>query len=824
MDAMRQDLKFVVRSLVKTPSFSLMVIVTLALGIGANTAIFSLVNALLLRPLPYEDPERLVALYERNVMGDEQQMSLSPGNFLDWQRGSSTVEHMTAQMVHTVTVSRDAPEADAERVSRCLCSGNMFAMLRVTPVTGRAFRADEDRFDAPGTAIISYDLWQRQFGGSPDVTNQTVRIDNEPYQIVGVAPRGFMYPGRAVQIWVPLLTAISPPQQIRHDLHFLRVVGSLRAGSSIEQARAELDTIAAAYKNAHPQEATGRGATVIPLHDDIVGQARRPLTILFGAVVCVLLIACLNTANLMLTRAAARTREIGIRAALGASRSRLISQLVTESVLLGLAGGAAGTVLAFWLANLLVARAPGARAILAADEVPLDPAVLLFTFAVSLAVGVAVGLFPAIRGSRANLTAELRDAGRGSIAARGHGRFRDALIASEVALSLVLLIVAGLLVHSFSRLYDVRPGVRTDNVITMSTSLVGPGYREPAKRSATLEQIAGRMRAVPGVSAAGLVSCAPLTGPCNTLFFYVEGRPYTPGKFLAAMERSVDPGYFDAAGIPLVRGRAFTREDGVGFDPKSPRPGRILISEEMARQVFGGEDPIGKRIFFDFEMQRERLEGFPAPRYEIIGIVGDVRYAMHENVAPTLYRPMFDIASRGMTMLLHTSVEPNSIVGAVREELRRQDPALAIFQVRTMDDLMGLATADRRFNMLLVASFAALALLLAAVGLYGVVSHAVSHRTGEIGLRMALGATHSSVRRLMLFQGLRPAIAGVALGLIGAWSSASLVRSLLFGIGPTDPITFSLAPPLLLALAALACYVPARRASRLDPTVALRAE
>ncbi len=398
------------------------------------------------------------------------------------------------------------------------------------------------------------------------------------------------------------------------------------------------------------------------------------------------------------------------------------------------------------------------------------------------------------------------------------------LIATEVALSMVLVTLAGLLVHSFARLSQVETGIRSDNVLTMGTTLVGSSYADAAKRSTVLGELAERLRAIPGVAAAGLVSCPPLSGGCNTLFFYVDGRPYVLGKFSTALERSVDPGYFQAAGIPLLRGRTFTREDGVGFDPRNPRPGHIVISESMANRYFPGVDPLGQRIFFDFEIQREKIEGFPAPRYEIIGVVGDVRPSVQEAVAPTLYRPMLNIGNRNVSIFLHTTVPSQSVAGSVRDEIRRLDPTLAVFQVQTLDDVIGRSTAGRRFNMLLVLSFASLAALLAALGLYGVVSYAVSQRTSEIGVRIALGATDSNVQRMMVMQGLKPAIAGMVIGVAAAASSTQVVRSLLFGVTPTDPLTFILAPPLLLAVAALACYLPARRATRLDPTIALRAE
>ncbi len=425
METIGQDVKSAVRAMLARPAFTLMVIITLALGVGANTAIFSIVNALLLRPLPFDEPERLVALYERNVIGDERRMAVAPGKFLDWQQGSTSFDEMTASNTRMVSVARDAPDAVAERVAMCTCSGNVFSMLRVTPVVGRTFRPDEDRYGAARVVVIGFDVWQRQFGGAVDVVGKHVRLDNEPYEVVGVAPRGFVYPNRAVQVWLPLLTTLPPQQQVRHDLHNLRVAARVRRGVALPQAWAEIDAIAARYKAANPQVAASPGATVIPLHEDLVGDTRSQLMILFGAVFCVLLIACLNIANLMLTRAAARSREIGIRAALGAGRGRIIRQLVTESALLGLAGGAVGAVLAFWLANLLAARAPGVDAILPTNRVPVDLSVLLFALATALFAGVVVGLVPAMRSSRIRLTTDLKETARGSIGGRGHGRFRD---------------------------------------------------------------------------------------------------------------------------------------------------------------------------------------------------------------------------------------------------------------------------------------------------------------------------------------------------------------------------------------------------------------
>jgi predicted permease len=819
-----KDLRYALRVLRRSPGFAFTAVLSLALGIGANTAIFSMVNAFLLRPLPFERPDGLVSLFERNVAGSEQEMSVAPGNFLDWQASSKAFESISAYTMRTFTLSDDAPGFEPQRVMICTCSANLFSTLRVSPAIGRSPRPEEDRYGAPRVIVIGYDLWERQFHQSPDVIGRTIRLNEETVQIVGVMPRSFSFPNRNVDGWLPLVTTLPPAAQIRHDLHFLMVVGRLHPDVTFESGRAEIDAITARYKNSHANESTGKGAHAVPLHDVLVNGVRRPLIVLLPAVFCVLLIACVNIANLVLTRGVVRAREIGIRTALGAGRGRIVRQLITESVVLGLAGGVAGAILAVWIARLLVARAPGADAILPTGTLPLDPLVFLFAFVLSISTGIAVGLVPAVRGSRAEVTNDLKDANRSATGGRTHRRFRDVLVAAEIMLSLVLLVAAGLLLRSFFRLYEVQPGVRVDHTITMNTTLPTVHYRTPAQRSARLAEIGDRLRALPGVQSAGLVSCPPLTGACNTLFFYIEGRPYVPGSFFTAHERSVDPEYFSAAGIPLLKGRTFVRDDGVGFDPGHPRLGKIIISDSMAKTFFDSEDPVGKQIFFDFEIQRERNEGIPAPRYEVIGVVGDVVPTLEDRITPTLYRPMLDVVNNNVTMLLLTSVEPQSIVGAVRNEIHRLDPGLAIYSIRTVDELMGRSTADRRFTMLLFAAFAALAVLLAAVGLFGVVSYAVSQRTTEIGIRMALGATRGDVSRLVVMQGLRPAIVGITCGVVGAALASQALRSLLFGVAPIDPLTFSLVPPLLLAVAGLASYLPARRATHVDPTLALRTE
>jgi predicted permease len=818
-----QDLAYAIRLLLRSPGFTLTAVLSLALGIGANTAIFSLVNAFLLRPLPFDHPDRLVSLFERNVVGGQQQMLLAPGNFLDWQAGAASFESMSAYGTGSVILSDDTPRAEAQRITICSCSGNLFSTLAVVPAAGRRFRPDEDRFGAPRTVVISYDLWQRQYAGSRDLIGRAIRLNDRDYEVIGVMPRNFAFPVRGIDAWVPLLLNMLPDTQRRHDLHFLQVVGRVRTGVSVDRALAEVDAIAARYKSAHPNESTAKGATFVPLHNVLVRNVRTPLVVLLAAVTCVLLIACVNIANLLLTRATVRAREIGIRTALGAGRGRIIRQLMTESVLLALAGGAAGAVLAVWIAKLLVTRAPDADAIPQSGTVSADVRVFAFACAIAIGTGIAVGLVPALRGSRTETTTDLRESTRSATSSRAHSRFRAALVALEVALALVLLVTAGVLFHSFARLYQVEPGVRVDHVMTMNTTLPGVRYPDPAKRSAFISDLATRLRALPGASSAALTSCTPLTGACNILFYYVDGRPFVPGNFLMAHERAVDPGYFSAAEIRLLRGRTFTTEDGIGWDARHPRLGALVISEAMARNVFGGDDPIGKRIFFDYEVQRERNDGSPVPHYEIVGVVSDVLPTLDSRVEPTLYRPLYDVANNGIAMLVHTSIEPQAIAASVRNEIRKMDPGLVIYQVRTMDEIVGRSTSDRRFTTLLVLSFAALAVLLAAIGLYGVVSYAVSQRTTEIGIRMALGATTTDVNRLIVMQGLRPALVGIALGFLGAGFATHVLRSLLFGVTPFDPLTFSIVPPALLLIVLLACWVPATRAARLNPTTALRA-
>jgi len=825
IDTATQDLRFAWRQFSHRPGFAVTALLILALGLGANTAIFSIVNAFLLRPLPYPHPERLVSLFERKVLKDEPMNLPAPGSFFDWQKLATSFESMSAITTGTANLSSAANSFEPERIDACNCSGNLFSTLGVAPVVGRAFLPDEDKVGAPHVAVISYSLWQRRFGGNRNVLGKRIRLDADDFEVVGVMPPGFTFPDRSTAVWTALVPYLDPALQMRHDLHFFRVIGRLVAGVSVEQAAAELDGIAARYKQAHPEQATGRGAGAIDLHESMVHDAKTSLWVLFGAVCCVLLIACVNLANLILTRSAARTRELCVRAAIGASRSRIVRQLLTESVLLSLVGGAIGALLTGPLTDILISHAPGADTILPSGNVPVDPVVYVFAFCVALLAGIAAGVYPAVQMSRADLANGLKESSRSSTFSRAHGRFRSILVTAEVALSLMLLIAAGLLTRSFMSVYQVKPGLRVDKTLTMTFSLPSARYKKPPQISAFYTQLEEGLATIPGVRSAALTLCPPLTGGCNWLFYYREGRPVTSSQMLVAMETSIDPQYLAAAGIPLFRGRNFTRQDGLGFDEKNPRMGSVLISEAMAKEAFPNEDPIGKRIFFDYAVERAKQQpGTPVPHYEVIGIVGDVPPYVDQKVQPALYLPLLDGGDSGASILLHTAGHPRSLIAAAQKQIQKLDPTLAIYDVRTMEEIIGRSASDRQFSMLLFGAFAGLAVLLAAVGLYGVLAYAVSQRKGEIGIRMALGASDSDVTSLVLKQGMKPAAAGIVLGLTGALLASRVLESLLFGVKPIDALTFCVVPPLLLIVAVAACCLPAWRATRIDPTVALRTE
>jgi putative ABC transport system permease protein len=810
VSTLAQDLRFSLRQFRRTPGFAIAAVAVLALGLGANTAIFSVVNALLLRPLPYAEPDRLAAVFESFQSSGAGVNSVSPGAYYDWRDHAASFESLGGYATGPFTIAGAPEGTGAQKVRGAVASRELFTVLGVSPILGRVYTAEEEPYGVERVALIGHALWQQRFGGDPSIVGKRVRMDNVTTRILGVMPPGFAFPYRDTEVWLPLGVMVRNEKRMEHSNHFLRVVGRLKPGATVAQARAEVDALSARYKREFGGDFVAPRANAIPLRDALVRDTRSGLLALFAAVCVVLLIACVNVANLLLARAAGRTREVSIRAAIGASRGRLVRQLLTESLMLSVAGAAVGLLVAQSLAGVLAAHAPDAEKILRAGEVPIDWRVFAFTFGAALLTGVAAGLAPAIHFSRFDLASSLREAGRSVTHGRGYGRFRTGLVVAEVALSMALLAAAGVLLHSFARLIDVRPGMRLDHTLTVTIPMVEKEQKDQYFHF--YRNLPLRLAEIPGVRAAGLTTCTPLSGDCSDNGFYIEGRP-APKSPMDALARFVTPGFIDAAGITLLRGRDLTAHDPPGDENTA-----ILISESMATTFFPGEDPIGLKIRFDSKPTPK------TPRFEIVGVVSDVLSTLDKKPQPTFYAPMARGVYSEVHAVLHTEAAPQSLVSAVRAEVARVDSDVVVDHVRTMDDLVGESTADRRFQMLLFGAFASLAMVLAAAGLYGVLSYGVSRRRGEIGVRMALGASGSDVRGLILRDGLRPALIGIAAGIPAAAAACRLLKSFLFSVDPIDPLTFTAVPLVLLTVAALASYLPAARAARVDPTVTLRSE
>ena len=814
IEAFLQDVRYGARLLARNKGFTAVAVLTLALGIGANTAIFSVVNELLLHPLPYPGAERIVMLWEVSPEGTRQN-PISPANFRSWVEQSTVYESIAAFTDRRYNLTGNHPsEGEPEEVAVQIATPELFRVLGVEPFLGRALTPEDALPDAPDVAVLSHGFWMRRFGGDRGLIGRTIMLNGSPFTVVGILPPGFQWHIRQMsnttkpsEIWVALgLSADQPSWRGRH----LLAVARLKPGVSFERAGAELNAIAARYAIETPRFNKGYSADVIPLREQFVGKVRPALLVLFGAVGFVLLIACANVVNLLLSRAAAREKEIMLRTALGARRVRVIRQLLTESLLLAALGCALGLLLAAWGIRALVAISPGDLVNL--EGVGLNFQVLALTVAVSLVTGVLFGLAPAVEATRMNLGDALKEGGKG---AGGHSarssRLRGALVVAEVALALVLLAGAGLLIKSFLRLQGIDPGFKRDNVLTMVMRLPGARYSENQQMVDFYRQAGERLRALPGVLDAGMVNYLPLYGGLGARTdFTVEGRPLPPdGEGPGTDVRVTDASYFRAMGIPLLRGRGFTEGE------MSEARHVVLINESMARQHFPGEDPIGKRITVSMSAE-------PAPT-EIVGIVGDVRYeSLVDEAYPTVYMPIPELTYPFMTLVLRTGGDPLSIAPAVRKALREIDPDQPVSDVRTMDEVMSATVSRARFNTLLLGLFAGLATLLAAIGIFGVMNYSVTLRTREIGLRMALGAKPGQVLMLVLRQGLVLTAIGIAAGLAGALALTRVMSGLLFGVGSTDPSTFAAIVLLLTFVSLIACYLPARRATRVDPQIALR--
>lgn len=812
-ETLAQDIRYGARMLAKHKAFTSVAVVTLALGIGANTAIFSVVNELLLRPLPYRNAEQIVMLWEVTPEGRHQNTT-SRANFRRWREQNTSYESIAAFTDQRYNLTGGS---EPEELSVQLATPELFSVLGVDPLLGRTFLPEDAQADKSPIAVLSYGLWQRRFGGQANTVGQQLTLNGEKYTVIGVMPPSFQFhiksrsgTGRPAELWsiLPMPSGSGANERGR----FLSVVGRLKDGVSADQAAAELRTIAARLSDESPQFNKNFTAEVLPLRDQFFGNVRRPLWLMLGAVGFVLLIACANVANLLLSLATSREKEIAVRAALGARRFRVVRQLLTESLLLALLGSALGLVFAYLGIKTLALISP--RDLVSLQGVGLNLTVLGWTLAVSVLTGIVFGLVPALHVSRLNLNDSLKDGGKSESAqASGSRRLRSALVVSEIALAVVLLASAGLLIRSFIRLQQVNRGFETDNLLTMVVRVPDARYREDAQFVNFFSQVLERTRHLPTVRSAGMVNFLPLYGGLGSATgFKIEGRPEPPpGEGPSTDVRVADAGYFQAMGIPLLRGRNFS--DMEQREPKHV----ILINEALARKHFSDEDPIGRRL--DVAMFDK-----PQPA-EIIGIVGNVRYdSLIDESPPAVYFPHPDLTYPFMTLVVRTDGDPTAIAPAVQREIRSLDPNQPVSDVRTMNQVMSEWVSRSRFNTLLLGLFAGLATLLSAVGIFGVMNYSVALRTREIGLRLAIGAQPRQVLLLILRQGLFLTVAGLALGLVAAFGLTRLLSGLLFEVEAFDVTTFTAISLLLVLVSLLACYLPARRAMGIDPLSALRYE
>ncbi|HEX8140368.1 MAG TPA: ABC transporter permease [Pyrinomonadaceae bacterium] len=812
MNTLWQDMRYGLRMLWKKPGFTVVAIVALALGIGANTAIFSVVNAVLLRPLPFADPDRLVIVWMDNrQMGMKEDIHSYP-NYIDYRDQNKVFESMAAYRPASLNLTGTH---EPERVTGAASTASFFEVMRVAPVVGRAFTAEEDETGRDNVIVLGYGLWQRRFGGDKSVVGQSVAFGLTSRTVVGVMPPDFHFPVKETEFWIPL----AAPKELKdsRSAFWLNVIGRLKPGVTLEQARAEMATISSRLEQQYPDTNTNFGTNLVALREQTVGPVRPALLVLLGAVAFVLLIACANVANLLLSRAAAREREFAIRIAMGAGRGRIIRQLLMESLLLALCGAALGITLAMWGLDALRLLMPSDMPRL--DLIGMDWRVLAFTVGVSCLTALLFGLAPAVQASRPDLNDTLKEGG-GKGASRGirSRNVRRALVVSEVALALVLLVGAGLLLKSFSRLRGFNLGFRPEGLLTAKIQLPGSKYRDENQLRVFHRQLFERLESTPGVESAGAITDVFLSKTPNSTSFSIEGRPaFQPGQRVEIPFDSITTNYFQVMGTPIIRGRAFNEQD----TEKTPRV--VIINETMARRFFSDTDPIGKRIKYgDLETPEDQ-----SPWHTIVGVVADTRRTGFESeVRSETFLPLAQAPASRITLVLRAAggQDPASLTSAVRGAVQAVDPDQPVFDIKTMDQWISETIAQRRLNMILLGTFALVALLLAAVGIYGVISYSVTQRTHEIGIRMALGAQRSDVLKMILGQGMGLTFAGIGIGLVGALLLTRLLSSLLFGVSAFDPLTFILVSVLLTVVSLLACYLPARRATRVDPMIALRYE
>jgi putative ABC transport system permease protein len=813
MEKLVQDIRYGFRTIMKQPVFTGIAVLALALGIGANTAIFSVINAVLLRPLPFARPDRLMMVY--NTTDKEDQNSVTYPDFNDWRAGQQSFEQLAGYSSRDFTLTGAGEPA---RFRGLMATHELFPILNVQPKIGRFFLPEEDK---PGAraVILSHRMWQQYFASDPNIRETPITINGQSYTVVGVMPAGFAFPIQndpPIDLWTTtaLLQEGRAPLTVQRGNHALDVVGRLKDGVTQEQAQAEMTNIAANLATQYPDTNAEFGVRVASLQKDMVKDVRSALWILFGAVGCVLLIACANVANLLLAKATTRQKEIAIRTSLGANRLRIIRQLLTESLLLSLGGGLLGLLLAMWGTDLLVALVPKGLPVI--GEIGLDASVLAFTLLISVATGIFFGLAPALQVSKTDLTQTLKEGGRAANESAHRNRVRSILVVAEVAIALMMLVGAGLLINSFYRLQQVKPGFESTNVLSFRISLPDSRYAQPQQITDFFKQLSSRIQALPGVKDVAYTTALPFSGQRGGVGFSIEGEPRTSDRPFPydTNYRTVSPGYFRTLGIQVMEGRDFDERDTPQATPV------VIINEVLAKRFFPNQNPIGRRINPSFATDSRGIL-----MREIVGVVSRVKHnSLNEEAEPEVYIAHAQNPRPSPTFAIRTTTDPALLVAAIRGEVQALDKDLPMYNVRTLEQYLSSSVAQPRFNTLLLGIFAAVALLLTIVGLYGVMSYSVTQRIHEIGIRTALGAQPKDVLKLILKQGMGLTLMGVGIGLAGAFALTRFAETLLFNVTPTDPLTFVAVSALLIVVALVACFVPARRAAKVDPMIALRYE
>lgn len=812
MDTFFRDLRYAARLLLKSPGFTAVAVLSIALGIGANTTVFSVINAVLLKSLPYKDPDSLVLLWgnnesEERLKGHNQ---VSATDVADYRSQSSVFEEVATFAGWFPIMSG---ETEAERIPAIQVGDGFFKVMKGTPLLGRVFTPEEQEDGKDFVIVLSHALWQRRFAGDPNIVGKSILLNGRPYNVVGVMGPDFR----------PLPSALVEPEgqfyrpvaekydDTARDERHLRAIGRLRPGATIAQAQSDVNVIAQRIEQQHPQSNRNQGIHIVSITDELVGEIRPTLWMIFGAVVLVLLVACANVANLLLARSSVRHKEITIRSAIGAARGQLVRQLLTESLLLSIVGGLLGLGIAFWGTSLVSSVGSQINPML--DQIQLDPRVLLFTLGISLVTGLIFGLAPALQVSKPNLTESLKEGGRGSGAAGSRNRLRSALVVSEIAMTLVLLVCAGLLIRTVMRLRGVDTGFDAQNILAMNIGLPSIKYPKPENQIAFFKQATERIASLPGVKAAGITSVLPLSDNFDGRGLVVEDQPRPRGEEISVDLYVTTPGYLQAMDISLLNGRVLADQDTAESAKVA------LINQTMANQLWANQDPLGKRIRFTGSATD------PGPWRTVVGVVSDVsQYGLDQKPPMQIYLPHSQFPTSFITIVVKTESDPTAMTNAVRREILAVDKDQAVFKVTTLEQLLGESIAKRKFFMLLLMIFAVLALTLAAIGIYGVMSYVAAQRTHEIGIRMALGAQGKDVLKLIIGNGMSLALIGVALGLVGAFALTRVMAGILFGVTTTDALTYTSVSAGLIAVALLACYMPARRAAKIEPLVALRYE